>query len=74
MVENIENSVKYAFLKVKEDINLLKEGLVENNQKMDLQGTKIKELTNLLEDMTKELKHLKELVSIGNEGVNQSIN
>ncbi len=77
MGEMIEQNLKSAFSKVKQDIHLLSENLkgVEGlKAELKTQQEIIKDLSLQIKELQKSIDSIKTKSSIGNEGVNQSIN
>jgi hypothetical protein len=71
---DLDQNLKIAFSKVKEDINNLAEEIKSMKQTISDQNKKINELYSKIEDFMTISKDPKTESSIGNEGVNQSIN
>ena len=74
MGEQVEQNIKASFSKVKQDIQLVSNELIGLRQEVSEYKLKIQEISSKLTELTELLHNQKKEVSIGNEGVNQSIN
>ncbi len=74
MVEGFEQNVRQAFLKVKEDIQVLKNSQEKQTQENKQICEKLNEILEKIKGLETKTKITKSDSSIGNEGANQSIN